>query len=183
MATIRGYIAASLDGFIADRDGGIDWLKPYEELELGYGEFVAGIRVIVMGRRTYDQIMSFGGGWPYARQQCLVVTSRALNDAPDNVHAWHKGIPALAGHLRALKGGDVWVVGGAMLQSALLDLGALDRLELFIMPVLLGRGLPLFRRLVNLRRVDLQSAQGLAGGVVKLDYHFGPIDSRIEESP
>ena len=181
MATIRGYIAASLDGFIADRDGNVDWLRPYENLDLGYGGFIAGIRVIVMGRRTYDQIRSFGGPWPYARQTCFVVTSRAIGAAPEAVHPWHKGIPALAGHLRALKNGDVWVVGGAMLQSAMLDLGALDRLELFIMPELLGRGLPLFRRLVNLRRLELRSTQGLAGGVVKLDYHFGPADGRVDD--
>lgn len=173
MAVIRGYIAASLDGFIADRDGGIDWLKPYEELDLGFGDFIENVSVTVMGRNTYEQILSLGGGWPYERQHTIVVTSRSMKDAPPHITAWHRGIPALAGHLRALKSGEVWIVGGAMLQSALVDLGALDRLELFVMPVLLGKGLPLFRRLVHQRTATLASAQRLAGGVAKLDYRFG----------
>ena len=100
-----------------------------------------------------------------------------------SVQAWHKGIAALAAHLRAEEGPDVWVVGGAMLQSALLDRRALDRLELFVMPVLLGSGVPLFRRLVNQPAISLRSAQGLAGGVVKLDYHFGPPPGSGKESP
>ena len=183
MAIIRSYIAASLDGFIADRNGGIEWLTPFAELELGYADFIAGIGATVMGRRTYEQIMSFGGPWPYARQTSLVVTGRALSDAPQSVQAWHKGIAALAAHLRAEEGPDVWVVGGAMLQSALLDRRALDRLELFVMPVLLGSGVPLFRRLVNQPAISLRSAQGLAGGVVKLDYHFGPPPGSGKESP
>ena len=180
MAVIRGYIAASLDGYIADREGGIDWLKPYEALDLGYGDFIDSVSVTVMGRSTYEQILSLGGGWPYERQHTIVVTSRRLKGAPPHITAWNRGIPALAGHLRALKSGDVWIVGGAMLQSALADLGALDRLELFVMPVLLGKGLPLFRRLVHQRHVTLVSAQRLAGGVAKLDYRFGNDEWREE---
>ena len=93
MAIIRSYIAASLDGFIADRNGGIDWLTPFAELELGYADFIAGIGATVMGRRTYEQIISFGGPWPYARQTSLVVTGRALGDAPQNVQACIRELP------------------------------------------------------------------------------------------
>ena len=183
MAKIRGHIASSIDGFIADREGSIDWLKPFQEHDFGYGDIIAEIGVTVMGRRTYDQIMSFGDEWPYTRQSTLVVTGRALTDPPRNVEAWRRGIPALAGHLRALRGADVWIVGGAMLQSELLDLGALDRLEIYIMPVFLGRGLPLFRRLISPRTATLRCAEPLAGGIVRLDYSFGAAGARSEEFP
>ena len=183
MAIIRGHIAASIDGFIADREGAIDWLKPFEHLDFRYGDFIAGVSVAVMGRRTYEQIIGFGGAWPYHRQTTLVVTGRALRSPPPNVEAWHAGIPALAGHLRALRGGDVWIVGGAMLQTELIDLGALDRLEIYIMPVLLGRGLPLFRRLISPRAAKLRMAETLAGGIVRLDYRLGASGGRSEEFP
>ena len=177
MAAIRGYIATSLDGYIAERDGSVDWLRPYEDLDLGYPGFIAEIGVTVMGRHTFDQIMALGGDWPYPGQQTLVVTSRALKHAAPNVAVWHDGVAALAGHLRAMRDGDIWVVGGSMLQSAMLDLGALDRLEIFVMPVLLGRGIPLFRRLVHKRQGVLQSARAMAGGVARLDYRFRSADT------
>jgi dihydrofolate reductase len=180
MAAIRGYMAASLDGYIADRDGGLDWLRPFEELDLGYPDFIAQVGVTVMGRKTYDRIESLGGDWPYEKQRSIVVSSRPIADPPPNTTLWHEGVPALAGHLRALREGDIWIVGGSTLQSAMLDIGALDRLELFVIPVLLGRGVPVFRHLVHQRQAVLQSTRAMDGGVAKLDYRFRTADAYFE---
>ncbi len=172
MTVIRGYMAASADGYIADRDGGVGWLDPFNGLDYGYTAFIAQIRTVVMGRATYDQARGFGPDWVYAGKRGIVVTSSSLHDAPADVTAWHDDLPGLAAHLRALDDGDVWIVGGSQLQSALIEIGALDRLELFYMPVLLGNGVPLFRAGKDIRALQLEAAEPFENGVVRLDYRL-----------
>ncbi len=144
MTLIRGYIATTLDGCIADPDGGVGFLDPYGAEEAGYADFLAGVGTIVMGRLTYEAVREMGA-WPYGGKRSLVVSSRPLGPLPADTTAWESGVDALTVHLRALDDAkDVWVLGGGRLQQAFLDRGALDRLELFVVPVVLGRGLPLF---------------------------------------
>ena len=170
MAAIRGFIATSLDGYIADRDGKVDWLKPFESAGSGYTAFIAEIETVVMGRTTYDQIRSFDIGWPYPGKRGIVVTSNAISHAPDRVEAWHEGVEKLIPALRAFDNGDVWIVGGAQLQSAFLAAGELDQLELFIIPLLLGDGVPLFPKGNKISDLQLNKSETLASGVVRLDY-------------
>jgi dihydrofolate reductase len=169
---IRGFIAASIDGYVADASGNVDFLKPFEALDYGYGTFIESIGTVVLGRTTYDQIPSFGVGWPYPGKHGFVVTSRPLEQVYEGVEAWTQGVAALADRLRAMPG-DSWVVGGARLQAAFLEMGALDRLELFVVPVILGDGVPLFQRgLTTPRTPRLLASEGLDKGMVKLDYAF-----------
>ncbi|WP_207481398.1 dihydrofolate reductase family protein [Arenibaculum pallidiluteum] len=175
---IRGYIAASLDGFIATPDGGVEWLAPYQEVEAGYGAFIAEIGTVVLGRTTFEQAMGFGIGWPYPGKRGIVVTSRPLHDPPEDVAAWNGGIPGLAGALRrggqdGAWAGDAWIVGGAGLQQAFMDIGAIDRLDLFIVPELLGEGIPLFPRSARRHRLRLEGTAALPMGMVRLTY--GPV--------
>lgn len=172
MATpIRGYMAASLDGFIADPDGGVEWLKPFEKVEYGFREFFAEIGTAVFGRATYEQSLGFPGPWTFAGKQCLVVTSQPLADPPPGVEAWQQGVgEGLVRRLQAAEGGDAWIVGGARLQGALFDLDAIDRFELFVIPVLLGDGVPMFPKSARRHRFDLTSARSLPEGMLYLDY-------------
>lgn len=169
---IRGYMAASVDGFIADRDGGVGWLEPFQSVDSGYDAFLAGIGTVVFGRKTYDQVREFLGGWPYAGKRAIVVTSRPLNDAPDGVVSWSDDLSALIAMLRRDPGrdGDAWVVGGADLQSAFIELGALDTLDLFIVPVLLGDGVRMFRRSNPEPELSLVYSEVLGLGMVRLSY-------------
>lgn len=173
MAQIRGYIAASLDGYVATPDGGVDWLKPFQGYDYGYDRFTAEIGTVAMGRVTYDHALGFGVGWPYPGKRGIVVTSRPLESPPEGVEAWRDGVAALVPRLRAAQGGDVWIVGGPALQSAFIELGALDRLELFVVPVLLGDGVPLFAKSGRRHALTLTAAESLPGGMVRLDYRFG----------
>ena len=84
MPLIRVYIAQSLDGYIARPDGGIDWLRPFDDVDYGYAAFIREIATVVMGRKSYDLARSFGD-WPYPTARSLVITSRPLEDAPANV--------------------------------------------------------------------------------------------------
>jgi len=173
MASIRGYMAASVDGYIADAAGGVDWLEPFNAVDVGYARFIAGIGTVVMGRTTYDQCIGFGAEWVYAGKRGLVVTSRALSDPPADVAAWRDGIGALVQELRAIDDGDVWIVGGAMLQSAFIEQGALDRLELFVMPLLLGSGVPLFRSMAQSQALSLDAVEQFDMDIARLDYRMG----------
>lgn len=176
MTRIYGFIAASLDGYIADRDGGLDWLTPFDDVDSGYDAFIAEIGTVVMGRATYEAVRTMPGGWPYAGRRGLVVTSRPLDDAPAGVTAWTEGVPALIDHVRTHgDGGEsqgaAWVVGGGGLQAAFIAAGAFDRLDLFVIPVLLGGGIPLFPPgATPARRLQLEDTERYANGMARLRY-------------
>jgi dihydrofolate reductase len=145
MPLIRVYIAQSLDGYIARPDGGIDWLRPFDSVDYGYERFIAEIGTVVMGRASYDLARSFGD-WPYPSQRSLVITSRPLDvAAPPSVTRVGADVAKLTAALRASGGKDAWVMGGAMAINAFLAANAIDRIDLFTVPVLLGDGIPLFR--------------------------------------
>lgn len=141
---IRVYIAQSIDGYIARPGGGIDWLRPFDTVDYGYEKFIAEIGTVVMGRASYDLARSFGD-WPYPNARSLVITTRPLDDdAPPTVTRVSADIAKLAAALRASGGKDAWVMGGAMAINAFLAANAIDRIDLFTVPVLLGEGIPLF---------------------------------------
>lgn len=176
MAMIRGYIAASLDGYIASADGTLDWLTKYGDVgggDFSYGRFIAGIRTVVMGRATYDAIAGFDVDWPYGDQRTIVLTSRPIDRPASPVETWSDGVDALADHLRALDDGDVWIVGGGRLQQAFIERRALDTLALFIAPEIIGGGIPLFPSNGFARPVRLVSAETLPAGFVRILYDFG----------
>ncbi|MGH6800183.1 MAG: dihydrofolate reductase family protein [Methylocella sp.] len=170
---IRGFIAASLDGYGADKSGGIGWLRTFEDVDYGYNRFISEIETVVLGRTTYDQIPSLGIGWPYPGNRGLVVTSRPLAKPYGGVEAWTLGVDKLISHLREFDEGDVWVVGGAKLQWAFIEAGALEHLDLFLIPVLLGDGVPLFPRTMPApRTLVLRNVAMLAKGMAHLTYSF-----------
>lgn len=141
---ICGYIASTLDGYIAAPDHSFSFLDPYPAEDAGYEDFYAGIGTLVMGRTTYEVCRRSVQPWPYAGKRLIVVTSSTIADLPADAETWTKGIDALVAHLRADAVQDVWVVGGGRLQQAFIDRDALDRLDQFIVPVILGGGIPLY---------------------------------------
>ncbi|MDP3415845.1 dihydrofolate reductase family protein [Falsiroseomonas sp.] len=145
MTLFHCHIATSLDGMIARPDGGVDWLvegAPPPEA-FGFDAFYDQVALILMGRGTYEAARRMGD-WPYAGKPALVVTSRPLDDAPPGVETRPGDLPALVAELRQRGLGLVWVEGGGQLLRGLLGIGALDRLEMAVVPVILGAGIPLF---------------------------------------
>jgi dihydrofolate reductase len=176
MARIVGYIAASLDGYIATSDDRLDWLFKYDGMDLGehdYRLFIKRIRTVVMGRGTYDFIANDGAPWAYGEQRVLVVTSRPIAD-PKGPLETRPHVDALIAELRALGDGDVWMLGGGQLQMAFLERGALDEIEIYVMPEMLGGGRPLFPATGFKSSPTLVSAQALDKGCVRLHYAFNP---------
>ena len=166
------YAAMSLDGFIADVRGGVDWLEPFDSTEFGYDAFFATIGAVVMGRTTYEQSLTFGP-WPYAERLGIIVTSRPLDGLPEGVRAVH--LDALSGALDALRAeasGDLWIVGGGRTAQACIDRDRVDELELYVIPRLLGDGVPLLERRDALARLQLIEARAFSNGVVRTRYRL-----------
>jgi dihydrofolate reductase len=163
------FIATSLDGFIARRDGGIDWLSIVETPgeDYGYAPFFAGVDALILGRRTYDTALGFPA-WPYGGKRCVVFT----HDAPAARHGeqFHSGPPgALLAELHQAGIRRAYVDGGALIRSFLRD-DLIDDLTLSIVPVLLGDGIRLFDASVPERRLRLTASQAFASGLVQVRY-------------
>lgn len=142
---IKGYIATSADGYIATLDGSVAFLAPFQSIDCGYDDFIQDIDIVIMGRKTYEVICSFAEAWPYPNQKGFIVTSNpdlALTHA--SLSRWNLAVDELVEHLKQNYNGNVWIVGGTQLQNTIIEQKLLNTLEVFIMPVLLGKGIPLF---------------------------------------
>jgi dihydrofolate reductase len=174
MARILGYIATSLDGFIADREDSLDWLFRYDDMDLGehdYRTFIKRIRTVVMGRSTYDWIAAEPSPWAYGDQRTIVVTHTPI-DNPKGPLETRSDVDALVAELRALDDGDVWMLGGGRLQMAFMERGALDELEIYVIPEIIGGGSPLFPPTGFRASPQLVSAREMSKGCVRLHYRF-----------
>ena len=174
MARIVGYIASSLDGFIADPSENLDWLTQRTDMQLGeydYNLFIRRIRTVVMGRGTYDWLVRENIPWPYGAQRTIVVTSRPLPDPIGQLET-RTDIDTLVAELRALDDGDVWMLGGGQLQMAFMERGALDEIEIYVISQLLGGGYQLFPPTGFKKSLRLISAPSLGSGCSRLHYSF-----------
>jgi dihydrofolate reductase len=169
------YITASLDGFIADENGGIDWLQGAEGEDYGYAQFYAGIGAVLMGSKTYEQVIGFDIDFPYADKPCYVFTSHAnLPKAADTVEFVADDPAGFVRRLVDGPGKPLWACGGARLITALWNHGLIDEVDLFVQPVVLGAGIPLLLSEHAQRRLALRSARGMAGDLVELRYSVVP---------
>lgn len=145
------FIATSLDGFIARPDDDIDWLQAQPAADhapgdrgvpddLGYAEHMADVDHIVMGRGTYEKVLTFGG-WPYANQRVIVLSSGLAAD--DDRITVTRSVEETVALLDARGARGVYVDGGATIQ-AFLRAGLIDTIVLTHVPVLIGQGRPLF---------------------------------------
>ncbi|MDP9111242.1 MAG: dihydrofolate reductase family protein [Candidatus Eremiobacteraeota bacterium] len=169
MANIVLYLAASLDGFIADRDGGVDWITPFQNDDFGFQAFLETIDVLIMGRRTYDQARSFES-WPYAGKRLILLTSKPVGSLPDGGEIVRGEISGLSARLRTHDGGDVWVAGGAKTMGAFLTAGEIDRIELHVLPLILGEGLRMFEGIGSTVPFHLENSTLFRNGIAKLTY-------------
>jgi len=140
------YIASSLDGYIATEKHNLDWLFAVEgEGDGGYSKFYDTVDTILIGRITYDWIMAFEkGDFPYKGKECYVF-SRTKKDDNEYVTFIHEDAVQFAKNLKNKNGGNIWIVGGGELLSTFIKENLVDELIVSITPVLLGKGIPLFK--------------------------------------
>ncbi|UFS60232.1 dihydrofolate reductase family protein [Subtercola endophyticus] len=148
MAKMQYYVAASLDGFIADADDKMDWLLQfgYEAYEAHYNAFLAEVGALVMGSGTYQFILDEElQAWPYGDMPIWVLTSRELPTAEGaNILFSSEAVEVVAARaLAAAEGKNVWIVGGGNVAAQFAANNLLDELIVSVMPIVLGSGTPL----------------------------------------
>jgi dihydrofolate reductase len=166
------YLAASLNGFIAGPDGDVSWLNDFFIPELGFHDFIKRIGGVIMGRKTFDKIAGFGK-WPYGEIKGTVATHRDLETSLGPI-AKASGSPSdILNAARVNSPGPHWLVGGADLATQFLGDGLLTRIDLFVIPVLLGSGIPAFTN-NKLEKLELIDTQSYPKGIVRLSYRPAP---------
>jgi dihydrofolate reductase len=163
------HIAMSLDGRIARADGSFDWLFAYPPREFGIDAFHAAIGAVVMGRATYD-IERAMESWPHRGRQVFVVTSRPIADPPPGVEAWTRPLEELVRRLDSQSHDRIGIEGGGQLIRGLIGLGRLDVLEMAIVPLVLGEGIPLFAPGTPELGLELSSCAVRTGGALHVVY-------------
>jgi dihydrofolate reductase len=176
MRKIIVYIATSADGFIARKDGAIDWLdRPETAGDYGMGKFFKSIDTILWGRKTYDTLLKFQKEGKAAPDMYGPIKSYAFSrKPPKKVIAGFEfvtePINKFAGRLRTRKGKDIWMMGGGGIIASFLDAGAIDEFIIHVIPTFIGEGIPLIgpgRRTVSLK---LLSTKKFSDGVLRLHY-------------
>lgn len=173
MRSIILYIAMSLDGYIADTNGSVDWLAGDGSAPDANAEdaaFFQSIDTIILGRRTYDQITTelSPEAWPYEPFMTYVITHHPLPDQA-NIRFTDESPSALVRRLRRQSGKSIWICGGATIVQSLLRENLIDRLQITIIPTLLGSGIRLFDILDHEKPLRLIHTR-TAGGMVELTY-------------
>jgi dihydrofolate reductase len=163
------FVGTSLDGFIAREDGGLDFLDAGGDEPHGYEEFIASIDALVVGRNTLDLVLTFAE-WPYGATPVFVLSTRPLPPLPAGAAERMEGDPATIVAALEARGVEHAYVDGGVTVQRFLRAGLIDRLVVSRVPVLIGRGIPLFGALerdVALRHVATRS---FAGGLVQSEY-------------
>ncbi|MBL9036887.1 MAG: dihydrofolate reductase [Archangium sp.] len=167
----RVFIATSLDGFIAGENDDLSWLPPpVPGDDFGFATFLSQTGALLMGRRTYDVAAGFPGEWAYGERPVLVPTRRPLTPKVPSVRAVSGPITELVAQAKeAANGLDVYLDGGDVIRQAH-DAGLVDELTVTVVPVILGRGYPLFAGVAQRSALTLLRSAPLLGGLVQLTY-------------
>lgn len=171
MITVSYYVACSLDGFIADADGGIDWLSDFHTKgeDFGYTKFYQSIDAVVMGRTTYEQVLGFGD-WPYRDKPCWVMSRHPVQAAPSEIIATNFSPPEVLAEIEARGFERAWLVGGGAVAGSFRSQHLIDEYLITVLPIILGEGIPLFVDDAPAQRLQLVEAKQRGGGVVSLHY-------------
>lgn len=167
MRPVQLYIATSLDGFIANPDGSVDWL--FTDQEYGYSEFYSQIDCTLMGRKTYEQVLTFGP-FPYPDKVNYVFSRDSARQDTEHVIFVSEPVERFVSQLKDEPGGPIWLIGGGSLNSALLTAGLIDEIVLSVHPVALGSGIPLFEGGERPHAFDLTGHTAYASGLIQLRY-------------
>ena len=165
------FVGTSLDGFIARADGSFDFLSPAGDEPHGYEEFMATVDALVIGRKTFETVLGFGG-WAYGKKPVFVLSSRSIATAPPGavVEQMAGAPPDIASQLEARGVKNIYVDGGITIQR-FLQAGLIQRLIITRVPVLIGAGVPLFGTLPHDVRLRHIATRHYPSGLVQSEYN------------
>ena len=174
------HMAASLDGFIARKDGRVDWLETADEFvggesldERDVEAFLKTIDCYVMGSRTYETALNFeskGLGWAYGDKPTFVLTSRDLPRTRDTVEFYSGDLSKFVNEQLRAAFGSIWFVGGGAVSGECLRRGLADEIRYSILPILIGHGIPFFEKLGRDVALHLAEVKAYKSGIVELRY-------------
>jgi len=178
------YIAASIDGYIARKDGNLDWLSYGHSGDEDYGfkKFINSIDAVIMGRHTYEVVSGFDE-WAYKGKR-VIVLSGSLTEVRKEAELFCGNLRDLLAKLHAEKIKHVWVDGG-MTVSRFLEAGLVNEITLSIIAMVLGSGIPLFSTMSKEHECRLISSQSYPSGIVQLKYEVlkdGNLEAVCDES-
>lgn len=170
----RVYIATSLDGYIADKDGGIDWLEGIPNPDgddMGYGDFMAQTDALLMGRTTFETVCSFDIDWPYTKP--VYVLSNTLTEVPEAYvgKVWLvKGtLTEVLRQINARGHYQLYIDGGTVISSFLAE-DLIEEMIITVFPILLGGGHRLFGALPEKQEFELVNSKTCLGQLVQNHY-------------
>ncbi|MFA5326606.1 MAG: dihydrofolate reductase family protein [Prolixibacteraceae bacterium] len=165
------YIATSLDGFIAKSDGDISFLSSVEKEgeDYGYFSFLETIDTVILGRKTYDKVLSIGYELTYGDRNVFVLT-RNPHPETDKITFYSGSLPELISNLKSKDGLNIFCDGGAETVHRLLQDELIDELIVSIIPVLLGDGIRLFKEGFPEQKLQFVQAKSFEKGLVQLHY-------------
>ena len=169
MTTVSVFVGVSVDGFLARPNGGLDWL-PEDAEPHGYDEFVASVDAIVIGRKTFETVLSFPA-WPYGDKRVVVLSIRTvdLSTAGGAVEQMAGPPEEIVARLAALGAHHLYVDGGITIQR-FLRAGLVHRLVVTRVPVLIGDGIPLFGSVPRDVRLRHVATRAYPSGLVQSEY-------------
>lgn len=156
---------------IARPDGSVDWL--FTEGDYGYDEFYSSVGTVIMGKKTYDKVLSFGDGYHYSDKMSYIFTrANELNNQNERIIFTNDDPASFARKLKNETKENIWLVGGGEITSILLTHNLIDEMQLFVHPVVLGEGIPLFINNINQINYKLTECKSWQNGLVKLKYEI-----------
>lgn len=170
MRSIQLFIATSLDGYIARTSGAVDWLLT--DQDYGYSEFFEQVDTVLMGRKTYEQVLSFGE-YPYSGKQGYVFSKTQLQQQDENVEFVSSDEAIFLNELCQKDGKNIWLVGGSEIIHFCLQHEFVDELILSIHPMILGSGIPLIAHDPTLETIlQLKDTRTYETGLLQVSYTF-----------
>lgn len=168
MRKIILFIAMSLDGYIADTNGGVGWLSGQAsdtDDMVSYNKFIKGIDTVIMGANTYHQIVSelSPEDWMYHGLTSYIITHHHMQST-DEIKFTDENLSLLVNRLRVEKGKDIWICGGASIVRQLMNADLIDKYYINVIPTILGGGIHLFdtvEKELKLKLVETQSYNGI----------------------
>jgi len=140
------YIATSLDGYIATKNENLDFLSLVEQEgeDYGYADFIKTVDTVIVGRKTYDKVLSMGFDFPHADKESYIIT-RTPKPTIGNIQFYTENLEALILKLKEKDGQNIFVDGGAEIVNLMMNDNLIDVFCVSIIPVLLGDGISLFQ--------------------------------------
>jgi dihydrofolate reductase len=171
MRRLRYGVAMSLDGFIAGPNGEYDWIV--HDPAIDFVAMFARYDILLMGRKTYEVASEKGKSWDRSGQRWIVVSTTLKPEDHTSVDILSSGVAEAVAALKAQPGKDIWLMGGGVLFRYLLDAGLVDAMDVTVMPVMLGSGVPLLAE-GRRRRLHLEESKTVPSGILMLSYAIAP---------